>query len=228
MKTLTLIATAFTMLASVAKADTIKVLQPSLYQRPSHAAAHFEVPMNLARFQGTTWTLDQIVSHVKGLAEVYEQCSIRFSEVKIYDMSMPLPNDLASRDIRGIQKLAEQTGGLQRPLTYLIETLTDTDKPTPFAKAQFVEMNSGVVPSALLNTIWFPSYVNSDAYLNERLASPYNVLAHEFGHILLLDGQHNGDDPGNLLSIWRRRNNTITPQQCAEMVKSKLLQPVVH
>ena len=208
-------------------ATTVERVPRARYERPSFTAAKYEINLNYALFKGTQWTEEQVANQAREVAEVYEQCSLRIGAVTIFKLDNPLPNDLAYREESTFLRLAERTPIAERPLVFLIEEMLNAEQPTPFSKAQFLDMNGAVEPAALLNTIWVPYFVNSEAYLKARVASPYSVVAHELGHILLLDGMHNGEETGNLMTIWRWRTNRVTPQQCADMVKSELVRLVV-
>ncbi len=74
-------------------------------------------------------------------------------------------------------------------------------------------------PEAVINTIWLVENINNPD-------KHYGVLAHELGHIFLFDGQHNGDLPGNLMSIPSRRTPHLPIRMCDEIRLSPLLLPV--
>lgn len=186
-----------------------------------------EMDLSFAHFPESKWTLEQIRAHTSGVEKVFDQCQIRLGKVQIFPIQNPrLPQRLAARNENhplSVEKFAAQLGWLPKPAVFLIEGLLEVDPPTPFARDQFREMNDRFIPEEVLGTIWFPSHVNTAEYAKEREKSPYSVLAHEIAHLLTLDGQHNNDRVPNLLTIWKRRTNHLTPEQCTEMRGSPYL-----
>lgn len=183
--------------------------------------------LSLAFFVDSGWTEAQADQHTSELNRIFGQCQVHVGQIQFHHLTSPsLPRRLVSRNPEhqdSIERLAELLSWLRKPALYMIEGVAESTPSTPFSKDQFKEMNGAEVPDSIQGTIWLPSYINTPAYAKEREKSPYSVLAHELTHILTLDGQHNNDKVPNILTIWKRRTNLITQEQCAEIRVSPYL-----
>ncbi|MGZ3723937.1 MAG: hypothetical protein ACXVA9_13430 [Bdellovibrionales bacterium] len=199
----------------------------SFYTGNEAQSAQFQTSLSFLLFPESGWTEDLVREHVKGLAQTYLQCGLKISTVSIYMPSqLKLPVELSKFQKEGptsLAQLAAATIELPHPLVFLIAGLSDAEG-SPFSRAKFTEMTTPIA-SALENTLWFPMYVNSPEYINERSHSPYSSLAHELTHILTLDGDHNNDPVPNLMTIYMRRTNLLTPELCTEILSSQFVRP---
>jgi hypothetical protein len=214
--------------ASVTDYEKIQIRGDSFYTAEEMTKAKYETDLSFVLFRETGWTEELVRSHLSGFAEVYLQCGVRVSNIAIFVPSrLKLPPKLSKYkmdDPSSILQLAEKTTELPRPLIYLVGDFSDSEA-SPFSRVTFTDMTSPI-PAALESTLWFPMYVNSAEYIEERKNSPYSVLAHELTHIFTLDGDHNNDPIPNLMTIYRRRTNLLTPQFCQQILKSKFIKPI--
>jgi hypothetical protein len=211
--------------ASTADYEKTLVKGDSFYTAEEITKAKYETDLFFVLFPETGWTEDLVRSHLSGFAKVYLQCGVKISNVVIFVPSqLRLPAKLSKYkmdDPTSILKLAEKTADLPHPLIHLVGDFSDSGA-TPFSRATFVDMTSPI-PSALENTLWFSMFVNSAEYIEERKNSPSSVLAHELTHIFTRDGDHNNDVIPNLMTIYWRRTDLLTPQLCQEILKSKFI-----
>lgn len=202
--------------------ESSEVAGVALYPEGRAPETRYQLDLEFLLFPETGWTRELVLQHSAELARVYLQCSVAVSRVRIWmSPGLVLPSTLSKWEKEGptsLVALAEKTIALPRPLTLLVGSFSDAEA-SPFSRATFEGM-SEPIPAALEATLWFPFYVNSPEYLDERRSSPYCSLAHELTHILTLDGEHNNDPVPNLMTIYRRRTNLLTPELCAEIVKS--------
>ncbi len=216
---------------SFASRHTSELILPVEYQAPRTDKLPYEMELNFVKLPNARWTRAEIVAYMKGLAEVYVQCGVGFSTVKIYTVESPVFRPEVEKYQQdsefAIGAMSDQTSDIPRPAVYLIDQLTDSGEPTgqePFAKAWYNDFVDHVTRThlSLVNTIWFPYFVNSTEYTSVR---NYNGLAHELTHILTLDGLHNDDPVANLMILYirKRRNNYILPRVCSEIQASTLV-----
>ncbi|MGZ3693058.1 MAG: hypothetical protein ACXWQO_02405 [Bdellovibrionota bacterium] len=214
-------------LALAADFDRTELSSDSFYTKAEIQGAKYETQLSFLLFPKTGWTEQLVLDHMKGLAKVYLQCGLKISKTSIYvPTQLQLPAVLSKYEKSGptsLLDLAEKTTELPRPLVFLIGDLSDSEA-SPFSRANFID--SKPVPSALESSLWFPMYVNSPEYIDERKKSPYSSLAHELTHILTLDGDHNNDPIPNLLTIYMRRTNLLTPEICKEIVTSNFVKTI--
>lgn len=183
------------------------------------------VSLTVMKFSDNSWSDEQINQHFQSAANVYTQCGVKFAVLKI------ISSKLNSKDLKRWDPYApdgylsfglKAVKGISRPLVLMIGNFADTDgESTPFAMANYPTSNIETNPPGLYGTVYFPAYVNSDKYIQDHSNSPYSTLAHELLHILTLEGQHNNDPTANLLTIWQRRTNYITPEQCSSVLTSE-------
>ena len=208
---------------------TIEVVPPVEYQVLESENLPYDSSLNFVHFPNTQWKRSQAISYMKGLSEVYAQCGIKFSSVKLYTVASPVfrPEiEKYKQDSEfAIAAMSDQTDDIPRPAVYLIDSLTDSGEPTgqePFAKAWYNDFVDNVTRThlSLVDTVWFPVFVNSSEFTGIR---QYNVLAHELAHVLTLDGLHNTNPIANLMIqyISKRRNNHILPETCEAMRANK-------
>ena len=214
--------------AVAADYERLQIRPDSFYTADELKGARYESDLFFVLFQESGWTTDLVRSHLSGFARVYLQCGVKLSHVVIFrSTQLTLPLKLSKYkmdDPTSILQLAQKTTDLPRPLIYLVGDFSDSEA-SPFSRATFSGMTSPI-PSALENTVWFPMFVNSAEYIEERKNSPYSVLAHELTHIFTLDGDHNNDPVANLMTIYRRRTNLLTPELCGQIQKSKFTKPL--
>jgi len=191
------------------------------------AGAAHETELHFVKFSDGAWNDEQISAHLEETKTVYAQCGLEFTKVTVEESSLNSSNLIRWEPYaeKGYLNFGiKAADGRTHPLILLIDGFADAEG-TPFALAPFIPSIGEPTPPVLMNSVFFPAFVNSDAYKKEREKSPYSSLAHELLHIFTLDGQHNNDPEPNLLSIWRRRNNRITEEQCEAVRKSPLVRP---
>jgi hypothetical protein len=225
------LATPFVALAST---HTIESIPPVEWQVRESEKLPYETFVNFVMFPNTEWKRAQVVTYMKGLAEVYAQCGIKFSTVKIYTVQSPVFRPEVEKYKQdsefAIAAMSDQTADIPRPAAYLIQELTDSGEPTgqePFSKAWFTDFVDNVTRThiSLVDTVWMPYFVNSEEYQRPRA---YNGLAHEFLHVFTQVGLHNDDPTANLMLLFirKRRNNYILPEDCKLMINNPLVKKV--
>lgn len=207
-----------------AAALLLSLSQANALVPPSYTA--YVTALNFILFDDSGWTPEQVQEQANSTQAVFSQCQLGINNVRVFRMHAPNGSgDLSKFDFdgkRNIARLAELATDLPHPLVFLIKGMAPSDaQDRPFSRAKFID-GQEQYPQALLDTVWFPDNVNSEAYKAE---APYVVLAHELTHVLTLDGDHNNDDPPNLMTVAPRRTNTLTADLCKKIVSSRFVQP---
>lgn len=209
---------------TAARRNKIEIPQSALYGAESVEQLPYVVELSATRFADHMWTDSDLLANLQQAAHVYGQCGLRFAGVTIYESNLRSdqlsrwePESEAGYISLGRKSVIEKP----RPMVLLIGGFADAEA-SAFALADYTTKAGAQYPE-LYNTIFLPDLINSDQYRREREASPYSTLAHELLHILTRDGEHNNDPTPNLLTIWRRRSNLITDEQCEQVHHSAIV-----
>ena len=121
-----------------------------------------------------------------------------------------------------LRDLVAASPDTERPMIYLFRGFDDEDDDAAFSRADFEEGGEDIDP-VLFDSVFLPWGVNSDAYREQRKASPYGVAAHELWHVLTRIGSHFNVEPPNISNIWRTRADLIPPQYCPRILANPLV-----
>jgi hypothetical protein len=211
----------------------LKILLPILLIAGANAAngapaSTYAVDLNVVRFADSQWTPVQIEEQIQTARAVFAQCDLDLGDVRVYSVQSKIPSANLKKfkfdQPDSIAKLAEEVKALPRPLVFFIQSIDSTDgESTPFSRAAF---ENAKYPEALLDTVWMPWLVSTEAFRKEEAA--YSVFPHELTHVLTRDGDHNNDAVPNLMTVSMRRNNFLTPEQCRSIVQSPLVRERRH
>lgn len=172
--------------------------------------------LNLAVFNDSGWTIEEVADQLSRAQETFGQCGIRIATASVHNVR-------ASRGTtqlvkfnwnteHSISQLAEEVRDLPRPLIMMVGKFdADNSLDYAFSRAAFVGTS---YPSAILDTVWLPHSVASSS-------APYSTLAHELTHLLTLDPEHNGDAVPNLMTVSSRRTNAVTRELCRGLRASR-------
>lgn len=208
---------------------TVLISGQSFYSLAQWNSSNLQMDLHLVRFGDGVWSDQEVSDRLRDISQIYLQCGLRLREIQLHERPDLQPGRLSRFEPHspdGYLTFGMSVTDLPRPLMFLIDNFADTAEASAFALADYTLKIGEPPPAQLFNTIWMPDYVNSAKYNQDRQRSPYSVMAHELLHVLTLEGQHNGDPEPNLLSTWRKRNNRISAEQCAQVAQSELVKPV--
>jgi hypothetical protein len=212
--------------AMAAEQPEIVFIDPaSIYAPAEIKAATLQTEINFAWPKKSAWTLAQITEQTQQAAAVFLQCGLVFSKIQLL-RTFPIAEGIPryTEEPMSVTGIAAQTAELPHPLVHLVNRFSDTnDQQTAFSRAPFT---TGTLkyPTSSYYTVWYPIAVSDSAYQSDRPRIT-SILAHEFTHVLTLDGDHNDDHPPNLMTIAQHRANTMTKEICDEIAKSKWVHP---
>ena len=193
----------------------------------AEVSAGAELEMTVVLLRGSDWTEALARTQLSEATQIFSQCGISLNRVTIITADPP-----------GGRVNWNRFGGDEAASISALRRLFPGDGLTAFMTGPFLDENiddafafadwrdAYVMKPELNGTVFLSDRVNSSASVRERAASPYSVLAHEIMHVLLRSARHNGDAQANLMSDWRRRNNSLPPRLCAAIASSPLLKPV--
>lgn len=195
--------------------------------------AEVSVPLRVFWFDKSNWSEAKVREQLNQAQAVYSKCNVKLdplSIVRVKDVSSELRKELIDQAKKENAPTlleaaieADRQSGVgddQRGPTalriFFFDGFVERENSTPFSIGP---KNSVKYDPFLYSSVWMTSTVLTETYLRDH--GRYNVLAHELAHVLLNDPEHNNYAEGDLMTVWRSRNNNILPY-CAKIRFSPL------
>jgi hypothetical protein len=195
----------------------IKVINASPSIAPEGTFTH-KLNMTLVLFRNTGWTEDRVKAQVSRASEIYKQCGIELSEVKLVIANAPSGIIDVSYNNRDDERISRSTPESKKPIVYFVRS--NAEGQTAYSWGASVEKPS----RARFNTIWMTDDI--DKSYKEVHDPSYNVLAHEIGHILCGCSHFPGDEKNLMAGKINLLNDRLNQTQCEVFQKSSLVEKI--
>jgi hypothetical protein len=183
----------------------IKTVVLALQQQPG--MTHY-LDATLVMYRDIGWSETELTERARKTALIYRQCQVQFRSFKLVSVQAPFGTPDCGWTDGGDERVTRATPPTVHPVAYFARHNRDGNYAYAWRK-------SNTAVESLTNTAWFTRSIDEDSdYLAEILDPRYEVLAHEFGH-LLIDSGHVTDGTHNLMAEEGQLISAeLTPAQC--------------
>ncbi|MEI8192181.1 MAG: hypothetical protein WCI75_20945, partial [candidate division NC10 bacterium] len=139
----------------------------------------------------SAWTHEAVLGELRAAAKALASCGIALGPVELTAARTPVGRDAWARHkMEGEDTVAalRAAAPLRGAAVLLTGPYTDEPETAGFSFAEW--MNGSDLHPGLYDTIFLSDFMLTQAYRDERAASPYTLLAHELLHVILREGRH--------------------------------------
>lgn len=187
------------------------------YEKTQQVFTH-SFDLTLVVFRGTGWSKAVVLRRLKKVADIYAQCGVRLSQVKLVEARAPGGViDFFSPGL-GDTGIAQKVPSTFRPVLFYFRSIP---KLNAYSWPEDTEDEN--VADALKDTAWISLSAAMD--LNTKIRDPkYVSEAHELGHILLDSLAHAEVGEANLMAeSYEYENDHLTADQCRKIKEHRLV-----
>ena len=195
---------------------------------PKNDPLNYSFPLNVVILSNSQWKVENIFKRLKLLRNIYQNCGLKIDPINIISLkvtdefiNLGFRNDTSSKGKQS--QIVHALNKESKPfLIYVNKVFHEFDSNQKYPIAFSHSSDDSQTPSGnpLANTAFIPQYyenMSSEELINLGGQRDYLVEAHELGHILLEDGNHN-NIYANLMGNYP--GSEITLEQCNKIKKN--------